>query len=523
MAASVSFKRVIFSSLSLWLVVSLIGIYFLIHLHKFINFGIDLVGGTYITLEVQVDKAIESELAQRLQNVVGVLKKEYMIVPVSQAVTPEGLSLTFNDSVETSKAEQILYQQNLGMKLTSQENVLHVTIPPDEIKKIQQQAIESNIKVLNARLDKFGVGEILIAPQGDKNIVIELPNVHNPQQAKAMIGRAAVLEFKLVEDEATSEEELINHYGGALSEGMVIVSGEEKFGGLKKRHYYVVSQYAEISGKMLKDARMDPFGGEFGTQPIVQFQLNAEGGERFYELTGNNRGRKIAIIIDNEVISAPTIQAQIGSEGSISGSFTQESAQELALLLKSGAFVAPVKFEEERHIGPSLGKESIRKGLMSCIVGLVLLGIFSIVVYKVAGIFAFIVLLYNLLLILFALAMVGATLTLPGIAGMILTIGMAIDASILIFERIKEELAHGIPLNKAINNGFSGALTVILDANITHLLVAVVLYKLGAGPIQGFAVAMIIGIVSTLITGLVLLKSIFNFYVNVLGIHKIKI
>ncbi|MGC2310095.1 MAG: protein translocase subunit SecD [Candidatus Babeliaceae bacterium] len=523
MAISISLKRVVFSSLFLWLIISLIGVYFLFHLHKFINFGIDLVGGTYITLEVQVDKAVESELASRLQSMTATLKKEFALAPESQSITTNTISLTFKDAHDTATVEAWLYKQNLNMALARQENTLTLTVSADEIKKIAHDAVESNIKVLHTRLDKFGVGEVLVAPQGEKNIVIELPNVHNPQQAKAMIGRAAVLEFKLLEDEANSEEELLDRNGGCIPEGMIIVSGEDKFGGLKKRKYYLVSQFADISGKMLKDAHMNPFGGKFGTEPIVAFQLNQEGGERFYELTGENVGRKLAIIIDNEVISAPNISVQIGAEGSISGNFTQESAQDLALLLKSGAFVAPVTFEEERHIGPSLGQESIQAGLRACAVGLGLLGIFSLIVYKTAGLFAFIVLLYNLLLILFALAMVGATLTLPGIAGMILTIGMAIDASILIFERIREELHAGVPLNKAINHGFSGAMTVILDANITHLLVAVVLYKLGAGPIQGFAVAMIIGIFSTLLTGLLLLKSIFNFYVNVLGIHKLKI
>ena len=223
------------------------------------------------------------------------------------------------------------------------------------------------------------------------------------------------------------------------------------------------------------------------------------------------------------VLTAPAVQSAIREEGEITGSFTVQSARELASLLKSGAFVAPVTFEEERTIGPALGAESIHKGLMACCIALLLLLIFSVAIYKVAGLFAFIVLIYNLLLILFAMSWLGAALTLPGIAGLILTIGMAIDASILIYERIREELALGSTFRKAVDVGFSGAMAVILDANITHFLVSVVLYKLGAGPFKGFAVAMIIGIISTLITGLLLLRSIFTFCLDVLGVKNIRI
>jgi preprotein translocase subunit SecD len=229
----------------------------------------------------------------------------------------------------------------------------------------------------------------------------------------------------------------------------------------------------------------------------------------------------LAIVLDGEIISAPQIRSAIRSEGSISGVGPQE-AQELSLLLKSGAFVAPVTFEEERQIGPSLGAESIRQGLVSCLVGLAALFVFSVTLYKIPGILAFATLLYNLLLILMALAWFKATLTLPGIAGMVLTVGMAIDASILIYERVREELAAGVSLRKAVNNGFSDAKVVILDANITNLIVGVVLYKFGTGPIQGFAVTLIIGIIATLITGLFFLRSLLNFVIDAFNLQTLK-
>ncbi len=257
-------------------------------------------------------------------------------------------------------------------------------------------------------------------------------------------------------------------------------------------------------------------------EPVVKFEFKPEGGDKFYELTGANIGRQAAILIDNVVITAPVIQARISTTGSISGNFTSEEADRMGKMLKSGAFVAPVTFEEERHIGPSLGEQSIRNGLLACIIGMLLLLLFCVFVYKTAGLLAFFVLLYNLLLTLFAFAWIKATLTLSGIAGMLLTIGMAIDASILIFERIREELAVGAPLKKAVEAGFAGSMRVILDANITHFLVSLVLYILGAGAIRGFAIAMIIGIISTLVTGILLLKSIFNFVIDGCGVQKMK-
>lgn len=476
------------------------------------------MGGTYITLEVHSKKALENELGDRMQSLVAKLKNAQKPVPVAQTVTSDVATMTFATSADAMEAEQWLIAHETRTKISRDGESVKVAITPEEAQQVVQDAITSIIGVLRTRLDTFGVGEISIAAQGDRHIIVELPDVHNPQEAKAMIGKAALLEIKLVVDAAGSEEELLKRHNGKMPEGMMIVQGCGRYG----KEFYLVPNYTDLTGRLLKDARMD-FGGHSGVEPEVKFAFKPEGGEKFYELTSKNFGRRIAIILDGAVITAPVVQAAISTEGNITGDFTEKEAQELATLLKSGAFVAPVSFEEERHIGPSLGAESIRQGLLACAVGLGLLCIFSLVTYKVAGIFAVIVLMYNLLLILFMLALFGATLTLPGIAGMILTIGMAIDASILIYERIREELAGGASLRKAVDAGFAGAMAVIVDANITHLLVALVLYKLGAGPIQGFAVTMIVGIISTLITGLILLRTLFNFTIDVLGVQKISI
>lgn len=521
---TLSLRRILFSSLMVWFVVSVVGIYFLFHLHKFINFGIDLVGGTYITLEVQVDRALETEFADRAQAAVLSLQKEKLTLPAHQKITSQHALLIFDTETDAQAAEQFFVAGNSGLRargvqFVRQNNEILLTLSESEIKHLVDDAVQSNIGVLRTRLDQFGVGELTIAAQGEKNIIVELPNVQDPQQAKAMIGRAALLEIKLVEAVGYSTEDLLKKYDGNLPENLMIVSGKEREGHVS---YYVVPRFTDLTGKLLKDARMD-FGGRIGAEPVVKFTFKPEGGEKFYALTSKNINRQVAVIVDGVVITAPVVNSPISTDGEITGNFTAESAQELALLLRSGAFVAPVAFVEERSIGPSLGQESIHQGLIACVVGLGLLFLFSVIIYKTAGILAFIVLIYNLLLILFALAWLGATLTLPGIAGMVLTIGMAIDASILIFERIREELSSGSTLRKAVNVGFSGAMSVILDSNLTHFLVALVLYKLGAGPIKGFAVTMIIGIASTLITGLLLLKSLFTFFIDTLGVQKIRI
>ena len=256
---------------------------------------------------------------------------------------------------------------------------------------------------------------------------------------------------------------------------------------------------------------------------VVQFEFDKDAGLEFSKLTKNNINRSLAIILDNKVISAPNINCEIGSSGLIQGNFDEKTGNELAMLLRSGSFVAPISFEEERTIEPSLGKEAIHSGLMACLVGLGLLFFFSLFYYGLAGLFAFTALIFNLIVILFGLSKLGAALTLPGIAGMVLTVGMAIDASILIFESMREINLTGASALEVLRLGFSDALVVILDANITTLIVGVVLFHFGTGPIKGFAVTMMLGIISTLITGLFFLRSLFTAYIDSGRIKKLNI
>lgn len=511
-----SFRQIIFSRLALWLAIAVAGGYFLYTIKDRVKFGIDLVGGTYITLEVQLDKARESELVEKSGEIAGLLSKNNVTDPLERSIGKTDLVYTFESLQDAIQASDVLMNHLPDMLINQDNKQITCSFSEAALKRIDREAVESNIIALNSRIDQFGVGETLIARQGENRIIVELPNVHNPQEAKAMIGRAALLEIKVVEDIARTEQELFDRYDGDLPDGTEIVPGKSG------NEFYLLPRYTDITGKLLKTARMG-FGGQMQNEPVVEFEFKPAGADRFYDLTSSNIGRNIAVVIDGVVITAPVVNQAISKQGVISGGFSAQSAQILATLLRSGAFVAPVTFEEERHIGPSLGQESINKGLVACGVTMLLIFIFAIVVYKMAGLLAFIVLLYNLLFTLFALSALGATLTLPGIVGMVLTVGMAIDASILIYERIKEELASGATLRKSVNIGFSGAMSVIWDSNITNFLIAAVLYYLGTGPVQGFAVTMIVGIISTLITGLWMLKSLFTFFIDKLGINKISI
>lgn len=518
---NLSFRRVFFTSFTFWILFGLISLYFVLPLRKHLKLGIDLVGGTYITLDVQVDKAVEHELRDRLHSIAEFLKKEdknldfkTVNFAVSQA------SLEFNSESSASKAQELISSEFPELKKELNGKYINVSFTKQKIHDIKTWALQSNIEVLNTRLKKIGVEEITVSAKGDKSIIVELPDVEDPAKAKEMIGTPAMLEFKVVEKIASGPEEIYEEYGEELPEGMMIVPHKDVQKGEKK--YFLVPTYAEVTGRDLRDATPG-FGGTARPTVVVNFRLTPEGGRKFFDLTSKNVGQILAAILDGKVISYATIQGEIGSEGSISGGFTPEKAKELSMLLKSGAFVAPVTFAEERRIGPSLGYDSIRNGLLSCLIGLGLLLIFSVFYYKLSGLFAFFALLYNLLLIIVGMALLRATLTLPGIAGMVLTVGMAIDASILIYERIREALAAGFNVNRAVDEGFSDAMIVILDSNITTFIVAVVLFKFGTGPIKGFAVTMMIGIISTLITGLFFLKSIFKFILGMKNIQKLSI
>lgn len=508
---NIAMRRILSSSFILWLVAFAAIIFSLYPLREKLRFGIDLVGGSYIMLQTDVKKAVEADLASRLISLKSILSDNFS--QDSATIVGQTLEISAPDASQAIEIANTLSASWKDMTVSSQGTLVKAQFTDTAVHTIKKDAVDRNIEVLRSRLDQIGASEITIAPHGDTNIIVELPDVKDPQQAKAMIGKAAVLEFRIVTGRAyASKEDALYDFGGDLPSNLEVLPSQDG-------KFYVVSRYAEVSGTSLKDARAGV--GEYG-KSVVNFQFNSHGSSLFYDLTSKNIGRQLAVVLDGVVITAPVINSAISDSGQITGSRSAKESKEVALLLRSGSFVAPVTFEQESAIGPSLGAQAVRSGLLACLIALSLLFIFSISYYKLPGLFAFIALVFNMILILFGLSQLGATLTLPGIAGIVLTLGMAIDASILIYERIKEELASGLPLAKAVDAGFSNAMTVILDANITTFIVAAVLYYFGTGPVQGFAITMMLGIVSTLITGLFFLRSIFSFVINNFSIQRLK-
>lgn len=514
-------RSMFLSQFSGWLLVAAVSIYFLYPLRSKIRLGMDLAGGTYLTLEVQTEKAVEAELIEQSQTIESKLKADHKPLPQSKKIAGSTIEFTYDTPQAAQDVALSLRDEFRDLDKSQSGNIVTLTLQEKIAKKIRDDAVMRNITILRTRLDPFGTSEIPIARQGERRIIVELSDTENTLEAKSRIGKSAKLDFRLVEREASSPDDILFEFDSELPADKVILMGKTKPG--QSPHYYLVPKYTDLTGKFLKNAQPS-LGGDNRIEPSVAFEWNAEGAKRFYELTSKNVGRRLAIVLDDVVLSAPNIKEPMRDHASISGGFNNSmETRELAQLLQSGAYVAPVTFEEERQIGPSLGQESIRNGLLSCVIGLALVLLFSVFYYKLAGFFAFLALLFNVLLVLLGLSWLKATLTLPGIAGMVLTVGMAIDASILIYEQIKEALRKGESIRHSVNLGFSDAMVVILDANITTFIIGVVLYNTGTGPIQGFAVTMMLGIVATLITGLFFLRSIFKFMLDNFSIQKLKI
>ncbi len=363
---SLSLRRMAFSGFAAWMVVLILAVYFLSPLRKSIRFGIDLVGGTYITLEVQTEKAVQAALLDTMESLVHTLRDAKKAAPITKDVHNNEIILTFASSADAQAAATFLKGAEPDLVASSSAEVLKYQFSERRVKAIQEDAVQRNIEVLRTRLDKLSVAEISIAAQGERNIIVELPDVSDPQQAKAMIGTAAILEFKLVEAVGNTKDEILYQYDGEIPAGMEIVGGKEDH----QEKFYLVSKRAAVTGKDLRDAHPS-FDQERGVMDVA-FNLTPEGGKKFYDLTTKNPGKILAAILDGVVVTAATIRGKIDTSGRImrDHGFPPEEAKELALLLKSGSFVAPVTFEEERQVGPTLGQESIRQGVISCLVGL---------------------------------------------------------------------------------------------------------------------------------------------------------
>lgn len=525
-----SVTRVVFSKFIAWVAFFLLGCYFLFPNllkketdNRFalsnILLGIDLQGGTYITLGVDLDKALDGYLETRSKALFQFLKEQKLPTPLDRSLHNGVMTLTFSEAMQAEKVYSAVRSEQEIMSLIAcklEGKQLKISLPAAQAKALRGGIVTQAVEVLKQRI--VGKGMLLdasIQAHGSRQIVVQIPATDDDmyERLKKLLTQRAHLEFKMIKAVAGSKKALEDKYDGEIPASLMAIPGNSKSGyDQSAREWYLVERYADLSGEHVQRANATHQQGE--NAPVVEFVFDAQGARTFAELTSENTGQSLGIVIDDVVFSAPTIrQAITEGRGVISGGrgFSWEEARDLAHVLNTGSFQAPIRFEEERRIGPSLGQDSIQRGLVSCLVGLLLVFLFSIFFYRLAGLFAMCALGYNLFLILLFLSWFRATLTLPGIAGMVLTIGMAIDASILIFEKVREEVTNGVAFRRALHDGFRGAMVVIFDSNLTTLGTGVILYYLGGPSIQGFAITLMLGIVATMLAGVFFLRSMFDF------------
>lgn len=483
-----------------------------IHLPN-INLGIDLQGGTHLVLQVEIEKAVEKRLFIEIKQVDKILKNDGISTPSKKDVTPTIITYSFSDAPEARKAAEALKQNNI-IKASTQGNDLKITLNAIEETRVRAASTEQAITVLRNRLDGFNVRGLIVQQHGDRKIVVQLPGLDDSEDIKSTIMKTADLEFKMVEHHGSSEDKILDKYDGYLPSDMTIIPSSDG----DSRSFYSVSTFPDMTGEYVSDASLSY--DEYN-RPVVAFKFNSEGAREFRELTGNNIGKRLAIILDGVAICVPNINSEIGGQGIIQGKFSVDEAGRLAALLKSGALLAPLTFEQENRIGSSLGQDSIKSGVIACCTALFLLFLFALLYYRLMGLFAVFALLHNIFTVLLLLSYFKATLTLLGIAGMVLTIGMAVDASILIYEKIREELQNGNSLKSAIDAGFNGVMTVIIDSNITTFLTGIVLFQFGGPAIRGFAVTLMIGVCATVFSGVFFLRALIEGAVELFNIKKV--
>jgi preprotein translocase subunit SecD len=481
--------------------------------YKRINLGLDLQGGMHLVLEVDTQKAVESTVERIVQDLRRLLKKEQVAQSTIDRVEGNKLSAKIEGKESIDEFERILDKEYKDLRMVSkslQDGVLYAVmdLPDAESDHIKKLAVDQALETIRNRIDQFGVSEPDIRRQGEKRILIQLPGIKETERAKELIGKTALLEFKLL-DETHSVEDAVK---GDIPQGSEVLyqSIEDPKTQRTSKTPFLVKKQTLLTGAYLTEARVE-IDSQYN-EPYVSITFDKKGARIFEKITEENVKKRLAIVLDQNVYSAPVIQEKIGGgQARITGSFTMEEAKDLAIVLRAGALPAPVNVIEERTVGPSLGSDSIRKGIISGIVGGLLVVLFMAIYYSFSGMIADFALLINILMIAAGLAGFQATLTLPGIAGIILTIGMAVDANVLIFERIREELRLGKTPKASVDAGFERATLTILDSNITTLIAALVLFQFGTGPVKGFAVTLSIGVLTSMFTALIMTRSIFDF------------
>ena len=477
-----------------------------------IHYGLDLSGGVHLVLKVQTDDAIKAELDDsglRFQSVAA--EREVAIGAVTTDSGGQSFSVEIPSEADRNVLAEIAADYFGEYNLQRGPTVWTLAFKANTEKILRDQAVRKGLETINNRIDQFGVAEPRISRQGIEGdrILVQLPGVDDPERVKDIISKTAFLEFKEVRGgPAPDRASLLQAVGGSAPSDAEVLAGDRQGfeGGVIGRDYYLVKKAAVVTGRDLRTARRSQ--DEFG-QPNVRFDLVPAAGDKFGAYTESHIGTPMAIVLDGKVMSAPVIRARITDSGVIEGNYSVEEAEDLALILRAGALPASLVYLEERTVGPSLGHDSIVRGVRAAVIGMVIVMLFMVVYYRASGINAVVALLLNLLLLMGAMAYFGATLTLPGIAGVILTIGMAVDANVLIFERVREELRVGKTVRAAIDTGFSRAFGTILDANLTTLIAALFLFQFGTGPVKGFAVTLSIGILASMFTAVFVSRTLY--------------
>ena len=483
---------------------------------KEIKLGLDLKGGIHLTLGVDVPKAVENALGQAGSDIRLMAREEGIVVLRPSVIGGNSLQFVLLKSEQQEDFEKLFQDAYGHYRIDEREQledgrILYKTsMTPEYRDHLAKLTVDQAVKTIRNRIDQFGVAEPDIRKQQDnRRIQVQLPGLDDPERAIEVIGKTAHLEFKLVAEDVDPQKA----QKGILPPGTELVQMQDRNpDGTYTERPIVLRADAAMTGETITDAHtsFDSYG-----QPYVSLNFNARGARQFARLTGENTGKRLAIVLDGTVYSAPVIRDKItGGRASITGGFSTDEAHDLSIVLRAGALPAPVNILEERSVGPSLGQQSIEKGVKSAILGGLAVLAFMVIYYGFAGVVADVVLILNILLIMAGLAAFGATLTLPGIAGIILTIGMAVDANVLIFERIREEVRNGLTPRAAVDEGYGRATLTILDANVTTIIAAIILYQFGTGPIRGFAVTLTLGILASMFTAIFVSRIMFDLWTS---------
>ncbi len=490
-----------------------------------IHLGLDLQGGMHLVLGVDADKAIESRLDMVTDQAVQALREKDVVFKKVERSGDNHVMVTVYDEAAAKQVDTLMNEQFRGLEsdnLGEEGGFVRraYRLSAAEAETVREYAVRQALETLRNRVDQFGVSEPTLQRQADNRILIQLPGVKDPQRAVDLLGKTARLEFKMVIDNANPQDAV----KGILPPGgqLLYEKNVNRQSGVVTETPLVVESKTSLTGDLLADAQVR-IDSRFN-EPYVAIEFNAVGAKRFEQITAASVGRRMAIVLDDTVYSAPVIRERIaGGSAQISGSFTEQSATDLAIVLRAGSLPAPVQILENRTVGPSLGKDSINQGMMSVALAIFLVVVATVVYYRLAGVVATVALTLNLLFVLACLSLFKATLTLPGIAGIALTLGMAIDANVLINERIREELRIGKTARAALEAGYEKAFWSIMDANLTTLLAGLILFQFGTGPIKGFAVTLSIGIATTLFTALFITRLIYDYFLQRRHIERLSV